>query len=138
MLDALRAGVPVDAAAVAAEVARLRTAGNNAVANDLERAGRLQDGGDDDEIALGAAIGRAESRLEELQRIEKIQADRNEPEQLVEGYARAMGVGDMMPSERPKRFACPISHETMVDPVIDALGFAERQEITQWLRCPQY
>ena len=42
MLDALRAGVPVDAAAVRAEVARLRAAGNNAVANELERAGRLQ------------------------------------------------------------------------------------------------
>ena len=42
MLDALRAGVPVDAAAIRAEVARLRAAGNNAVANELERAGRLQ------------------------------------------------------------------------------------------------
>ena len=44
------------------------------------------------------------------------------------------GVDEHMP-ERPKRHVCPIAHEAMIDPVIDAVGNTyERAAIERWLR----
>ena len=44
------------------------------------------------------------------------------------------GVDEHMP-ERPKRHVCSLTHEAMIDPVIDALGNTyERAAIERWLR----
>ena len=78
-----------------------------------------------------ARDGKGDAQRWASEALERVRAARSERWKAERERA---GVDDLMP-ERPKPHVCPITHEAMIDPVIDALGNTYgRVAIERWLR----